>query len=227
MPKVRALRCLILLFMTTLPGEAPAQAPPSPFAAIYPGQCETPVSERTGDAGCYLLATEPVDGLSEAVYWHLYTYSTRAIAQAARSRNGVVVQSLGKFWVFTIADQQWKPANGERVAVIGPLHLERGARYTARYMESIMPPAVRAVAAHAHSGSEAFYVLSGTQCLETPDGTTVTAGGESAIMHSGHQMALNGVGAENRRAVLIVLHDSARPWITRDLTWIPPGRCRR
>ena len=115
------------------------------------------------------------------------------------------------------------------MAVIGPLHLERGARYTARYMESIMPPAVSAPPAgsHAHSGPEAFYVLSGAQCLETPDGTTTTRSGESVIMHSGHQMALNGVGTENRRAVLIVLHDSARPWITRDGTWTPPGRCPR
>ena len=227
MPKASALRCLIVLLMTSLPREAPAQAPPSPFAAIYPGRCETPVSERTGDAGCYLLATEPMDGLSEAVYWHLYTYPTLAIAQAARSRNGVAVQSHGKFWVFTIADQQWKPANGERVAVIGPLHLERGARYTARYMESILPPEMRGMAGHTHSGPEAFYVLSGAQCLETPDGTTVTNAGESVIMHSGHRMALSGVGAENRRAVFIVLHDSAQPWITRGGTWTPPGRCPR
>lgn len=149
MPKASALRCLIVLLMTSLPREAPAQAPPSPFAAIYPGRCETPASERTGDAGCYLLTTEPMDGLSEAVYWHLYTYPTLAIAQAARSRNGVAVQSHGKFWVFTVADQQWKPANGERVAVIGPLHLERGARYTARYMESILPPEMRGGRAYA------------------------------------------------------------------------------
>ena len=227
MPRVTALRCLILLFITTLPGEATAQAPP---AAIYPGRCETLVSERTGDAGCYWLTTEPMDGLSEAVYWHLYTYPTLAIAQAARSRNGVAVQSLGKFWVFTIADQQWKPANGERVAVIGPLHLERGARYSARYMESILPPEVRGSTGHSHSGPEAFYVLSGAQCLETPDGTTVTTAGKSVIMHSGHPMALSGAGAENRRAVFIVLHDSALPWITRGGapgTWTPPDRCPR
>ena len=227
MPRVNALRCLILLFIITLPGEATAQAPPSPSAAIYPGRCETRVSERTGDAGCYWLTTEPMDGLSEAVYWHLYTYPTLAIAQAARSRNGVAVQSLGKFWVFTIADQQWKPANGERVAVIGPLHLERGARYSARYMESILPPEVRGSTGHSHSGPEAFYVLSGAQCLETPDGTTVTTAGASVIMHSGHPMALNGVGAENRKAVFIVLHDSAQPWITRGGTWTPPDRCSR
>jgi quercetin dioxygenase-like cupin family protein len=95
-------------------------------------------------------------------------------------------------------------------------------------MESIMPPDVRGMAAHSHSGPEAFYVLSGAQCLETQDGTTVTRAGASAIMHSGHQMALNGVGAENRKAVLIVLHNSALPWITRAAgTWTPPDRCPR
>ena len=119
MPKVRALRCLIVLFMTTLPGEAPAQAPPSPFAAIYPGRCETPVSERTGDAGCYLLATEPVDGLSEAVYWHLYTYPTLAIAQAARSaqwrRGAVPRQVLGVYNRRpTMETCEWRARGGHR-----------------------------------------------------------------------------------------------------------------
>lgn len=70
-------------------------------------------------------------------------------------------------------------------------------------------------------------MLSGAQCLETPDGTTVTNAGESVIMHTAHPMTLSGVGAENRRAVFIVLHDSAQPWITRGGTWTPPGRCPR
>ena len=139
--EVRALRCLILLLMTTLPGEAPAQAPPSPFAAIYPGLCETPVGERTGDAGCYLLATEPVDGLSETVYWHLYTYSTRAIAK----RHGRAMASQCNPWqssgVYnrrpTMETCEWRARGGHR----GPSIFSAVPDTRRGILESIMPPA--------------------------------------------------------------------------------------
>jgi hypothetical protein len=81
-----------------------------------------------------------MEEMSEKVFWHLYNYPTMAAAEAARSRNGIAVQSLGRFWVFTLAAETWQPGRGTRVSVIGPLDLQPGTRYTARYMESIMPP---------------------------------------------------------------------------------------
>jgi quercetin dioxygenase-like cupin family protein len=195
---------------------------------IYPGGCVTPVSERTVDAGCYLLAEVPVQESSEKRFWHLYTYPTMPAAAAARSPSGAAVQSLGKFWVFTIADEGWRPASGTRVSVVGPLEVDRGTRYNARYMESIMPPAVRAGVGngHNHPGPEAFYIVSGAPCLESPASTIVTRAGESVIMPAGPPMTLSGVGTENRTAVLLVLHDTTQPWISREVpAWTRPGRC--
>jgi quercetin dioxygenase-like cupin family protein len=217
-------RRFILALTVTLFG-APAAAQ-TPAASIYPGGCEIPVSQRASDAGCYLLAAVQMDEMPEPVFWHLYAYPTMAAAEAARSHNGTAVRSLGKFWVFTVAGQGWRPGNGERVSVIGPLQIKPGTRYTARYMESTMPPGVRAVV-HTHSGPEAFYVVSGAQCLETPDATKVSRAGESAVIQAGPPMALSGVGSENRTAVLLVLHDSSQPWMMRESTWTPPGRCPR
>jgi len=150
--------CCSMLFVVTGVMAAFAQTAPNPN---YPGGCETPVTERPGDAGCYLVTSEAMQDLPESVYWHLDTYPTMAAAQGAKARNGVALQSLGKFWVFTLSAKAWKPQTGERVAVIGPLQLTRGIHYTARYMESIMPSGHRAAAAHTHSGSEAFYIVSG------------------------------------------------------------------
>src|SRR5439155_9265921 len=212
MPRPLMMPSSVLLAATvTLFGAAAAQTPES---SIYPGRCETPVSQRVSDAGCYLVAEVQLGEMSDPVFWHLYTYPTMA-AEAARSQNGTAVQSLGKFWVFTLAGQAWRAGRGDRVSSIGPLQIKPGTRYTARYMESILPPSARAVSAHTHSGPEACYLVSGTQCLETPDATTVSRAGDSIIIQAGPPMALNGVGTENRAAVLLVLHESTQPWVTR------------
>jgi quercetin dioxygenase-like cupin family protein len=77
------------------------------------------------------------------------------------------VEAFGKIWVYTIAAAGWRPVSGERVAVVGPLPVTAGERYVARYMEAQFPPGM-STPAHRHGGPEAWYVLSGSQCLETP-----------------------------------------------------------
>ena len=54
-----------------------------------------PISERAGrDAGCWLLASEPLGAVSKpAVYWHLDTYATRAEAEAAKGPRGTVIEA--------------------------------------------------------------------------------------------------------------------------------------
>jgi quercetin dioxygenase-like cupin family protein len=110
------------------------------------------------------------------------------------------------------------------VAVLGPFRLEPGKNYTARYMEAVFPEGMRA-AIHRHVGPEAFYVLSGTQCLETPQGITITKAGEGHVIEAGAPMALSSVGAELRRSVVLVLHDPAQNWITMEKEWKPKGAC--
>ena len=138
--------------------------------AQVPGRCEVPVSERTSDVGCYFLASETLDELPRVpLFWHLYIYPTRAAAESAKGAHGAVVESFGKTWLYNIAGADWRPSSGERIAVIGPLPITPGKHYTARYMEATFTPGMRA-AIHRHSGPEAWYLVSGTQCLETPDG---------------------------------------------------------
>lgn len=87
-----------------------------------------PISERVGrDAGCWLLASEPLGVVSEpAVYWHLDTYETRAAAEAARGPRGTVVEALGRIWLFTVASAERRSSGGVRVAEIGPLLVKSG-----------------------------------------------------------------------------------------------------
>src|SRR5256885_17243125 len=59
--------------------------------AQVPGGCNTPVSQRTGEAGCYLTATELLGALPQAaLFWHLYVYPTHAAAESAKGSRGTV-----------------------------------------------------------------------------------------------------------------------------------------
>jgi quercetin dioxygenase-like cupin family protein len=194
-------------------------------AARVPGACEEPAQMHTGKVGCYLVATTALGVFSApSVYWHLYEYGGRADAEAAAGPRSTFVESQGRIWVYTIADKDWLSRSGKRVAIVGPLSVSTGRQYTARYMEALFEPGMR-TAVHRHSGAEAWYLLAGTQCLETPEGITVVKAGEAAVIREGPPMMLSSVGTETRRSVLLVLHDSTQPWTSPVTDWKPAGRC--
>jgi len=156
-----------------------ALAATEPASTQVPGACNAPVSQRLSEVGCYLTASAVLGSLGPGpVFWHLYTYPTQAAAEAVKGPHGTVVESFGKAWLYTIASEGWRPSSGERVAVLGPLAITSDKKYTARYMEAVFKPGMRA-AIHRHSGPEAWYLISGAQCLETPDGITVARAGVS------------------------------------------------
>jgi mannose-6-phosphate isomerase-like protein (cupin superfamily) len=164
------------------------------------GGCDTKVADRTGVWGCYLVASEQLGVLpAEPLFWHLYTYPKLADAQAHRGPRSTVVESLGQVRLYAIAGRDWRPAGGKRMAVVGPLPHDAGHGYTARYMEAVFETGKR-TAVHTHSGPEAWYVLAGIQCLETPDGITVVRAGEGSLVPEGPPMMLSSVGTAPRRA---------------------------
>jgi quercetin dioxygenase-like cupin family protein len=214
----------VLLTGLCVAGRVGAQLP----GTRVPGGCDVPVDRRAGEFGCYLTATQAIEKLpDEAIFWHLYSYPTRAAAEAVRrSAASTVVESLGKVWLFTIAARQWQPAAGERVAVVGPLPLSSAKQYTARYMEAVFPPnQSMQTAVHRHSGPEAWFVLTGTQCLRTPESTTVIRAGHSGFVSAGPPMMLTSVGTEIRRALVLVLHETSEPWMIIASDWTPTKAC--
>jgi quercetin dioxygenase-like cupin family protein len=157
----------------------------------------------------------------------LDTYPSRDLAQAAKGPHGAVVESLGKQWLLSIEDEGWHaPSGGEHIADIGPLPVKEGAAYTAQYMEAVFNPGMTAPA-HVHSGPEAWYTLTGETCLETPDGVQIgRAGGQYVIVPGGPPMHLTATGKEQRRALVLILHDSAKPATTLVSDWTPKGLCK-
>jgi quercetin dioxygenase-like cupin family protein len=188
-----------------------SQAPKAP----EPPRAGATDQSASRSQGLQMTAETPVGVLpAGSMFWHLYTYPSRAAAEAARGPRGTVTESFGKHWLFTIAEESWRPAGGERIAVVGPLVVKANLPHTARYMEAEIPPGVQTPQnrpGHRHSGPEAWYVLSGAQCLETPNGLVMVSAGGTAMVPEGWPMAVSGVGSETRRTVVLILHPSSEP----------------
>jgi quercetin dioxygenase-like cupin family protein len=200
------------------------------------GWCETPVADRKAEPGCYTTAiTELGVPPRGPLYWHLDTFPDRAAAEANRGARGTVVDGHGRHWLFTIAEQAWRPSAGERVAIIGPLVVDQAVRYTAHYMETVIPAGFQdgKVAGHRHPGPEAWFVLSGGQCLETPNGVMTAHAGQTMLAAEGWPMTISSLGSDTRRAMVLILHRSDEPSVMAidanadapHAHWKPKGLC--
>lgn len=190
--------------------------------------CE-PVAQRGGRAfGCFITAREELGALPRdfALYWHIDAFDTPAAAAAAKARRSTVVQSLGRTWLFTIAEAGWRPASGKRVALAGPLPLVDADSYAAVYMEGVFRPGMHSPI-HRHPGVEVWYTLEGEQCLETPEGKLVQRAGDPRVMvPGGMPMMLTGTGKSVRRSLVLILQDARKPRSTLATDWTPAGLCR-
>ena len=188
-----------------------------------------PVSERTDSPGPACFTAKEIIGelpKGEPIFWHLYTFPDRVQAEAARGPHSTVVESLGKIWLFTIANAGWRPVGGEFVKKVGPLATSPDVKYEAVYMQSIFSPGMTAPL-HTHSGVEAFYTLTGKTCLETSEGVQTGEGpGHVNLVAGGLPMLLMATGTEMRRGVVLILHDSSKPPTTMEQTWKPTGLCK-
>jgi hypothetical protein len=193
-----------------------------------PGGVCKPVSQRTQEVGCWIMADDSVGHLTKSpMFWHLDSYSTRAAAQADKGPRSAVIEALGKVWLMTIEDEKWKPGHGNRVAEIGPIPVIADEDYSAQYMEAIFTPGMTAPA-HLHSGPEAWYTIAGETCLETSDGRVQVgrAGEPPVIVPMGLSMHLTATGTERRRALVLILHQSSMPPSTLVHDWTPSGLCK-
>jgi len=186
--------------------------------AMAPAQAARP--------GANTIATAVLGELPQTpLYWHLDVYPTRAAAEAAKGARGTVVEAFDRVWLFTIAEANWRPAGGERIARIGPLQLGSGGNFTASYLQAATSPGFQ-TDVHQYAGPGALYTLSGEVCLETPQGKLVgRAGGEPLLIASGQPMQLTSIGTETRRSIVLVLHDSSQPWKVPASGWTPKGLC--
>jgi quercetin dioxygenase-like cupin family protein len=218
---------LCVVVGVALGAETPINEQPATSSTADPQQVRcVPIAERAGrELGCYITDSTILGRLpDEPLYWYLDTYATREAAEHAKGKYSTVVESYAKIWLFTIGNQNWKGSGGQRVARVGPLPLAGSRSYTALYMEATFIPGMHS-SAHRHPGPEAWYVLTGEQCLETPGHRMIVRSGESGIVPEGPPMMLVGTGNSERRALVLVLHDSSKSMSALAPDWKPSGLC--
>ena len=187
-----------------------------------------PIAERRQELGCYVLAHPVLGALPQGspLAWHLDAYVSRAAAEAARGQHSTVAEVFDRVWLLTIAAPDWRPTGGgEHVATVGPLPLDTAvAQYAAFYVASTFRPGFASFA-HAHPGPEAWFILTGEQCLETPEGRIPGRAGDGMVVRGDLPMIVRSTGSEIRRNFALVLHDAAQPVTTRLDHWKPAGLC--
>jgi quercetin dioxygenase-like cupin family protein len=189
------------------------------------GMCIPAEARADRKDGCFIIATVPLGKLPDTgLYWHIDRYPNWAAAQKEQGRRSTILQAYGSVWMFSIADRSFLAARGEHVAKVGPLPLGSAQAYTAWYMEATFAPGMKS-AVHRHTGPEAWYVLSGEQCLETPSGKAMIGAGQSGLVPGGPPMMLTATGMHERRSLVLILGDSALPNVLPVNDWTPKGLC--
>ena len=223
MDRLRLLKWSTFLFLSLSGLQIAAQGVVGPS-----GVCK-PANMRTQQVGCWIMADDPIGQLTRSsVFWTLDVYQTRAEAEADKGPRAVVLESLDKVWLLSIEYEKSKPTHGVRAAEIGPLLVTVGEHYSVQYMEAIFTPGMTAPE-HIHSGPEAWFTLSGETCLETSDGHVQVGrvGGPPVIVPAGLSMHLTATGTEQRRALVLILHQTSQPPTTPDHNWVAKGLCKQ
>ena len=217
---------LFVVLQLSMLGILPAQAP---VAAGHDHLTEVacvdvPAGEKRPDFGCFNVGM--VSGLHFAtadLYWHLYSFPSVQAALAVKSSSGIIAEEDGRVWLSEFGSQDRRSQGGQPVAVIGPLQLPPAESYAAVLSYAVMRPGDTS-RVHTHPGPEAWYVLAGEQCLDTPASAIRARVGESMTVVPNIPMELVVTGTVVRRAFALVIHDATMP---RGIpsTWKPSGAC--
>lgn len=184
-----------------------------------------PVNGNRGQPGCWEIGSMPISAdMATPLFWHVYEFPTVAEAQKARDKSSRVINAYGRVWLEAVADKQWKARAGRHVATVGPMHTITSVPQTASFMEATFTPGMRS-RVHTHAGPEAWVVLEGEQCLETPEGKIRVQAGESMMVRGGIPMALYGTGKGIRRALVLIIHPTGQSLGTAYGGWKPTESC--
>lgn len=201
---------------------AAAAAVPAP---IVPGGCTAPASEHVDDAGCYLLAEMTVVDAPEHLYWHIAEFADvpAAETEARKHRSSKVVSAHGRIWLLVIGARGERVGSGKPANVIGPMDAPTVGTVSVRFLTSTFPPGMR-TRVHAHPGSEAFYVIEGEQCVETPTVRHRITAGHSYIVQSGTHVQ---AAARGRKSLVALILRPGATWSEPVTSWAPSTYCER
>jgi quercetin dioxygenase-like cupin family protein len=150
---------------------------------------------------------------SGPLFWRIETFGTRAEAQTASGPTGLVAETGGKVWLFTLGPAGDKgSAGGTKIAEIGPVADLIATEYLLRVNEASGPPG-SITSVHTHPGSEVFYVLAGETSQRTPHGVSRVGAGQSMAGHGPNTpMQVSSSGSTDLHSLALFVVDATKPF---------------
>ena len=146
------------------------------------------------------------------LFWRVESFATLARAQAAAGQLGLVAESGGKVWLFTLGPAGGSSDGGTKMAEIGPLTPIAAPVYLLRVNEA-RGPSGSITPVHSHPGAEAAYVLAGEQTFRTPHGMKRVAAGKAEAGHAaGTPMQVSSSGSVDLHALVMFVVDATKPF---------------
>lgn len=146
------------------------------------------------------------------LHWRIESFASVAEAQAAAGPYGLVAQSRGKAWLFTLGAAGGASPGGAKAAEVGPIPRITASQYLLRINEATGAPG-SVTKVHSHPGSEAFFVLAGEQSIRGANGVIkVTEGTSTAGNGADMAMQVSSSGATDLHALVMFVVDAGRPF---------------
>jgi quercetin dioxygenase-like cupin family protein len=146
------------------------------------------------------------------LFWRIENFATLAQAQTAAGPWGLVAESAGKGWLFTLGPAGGSSAGGTKIAEVGPIPRVLAPQYLLRINDASGPPG-SITPVHLHPGSEAFYVLAGEQSVRTPHGVMrVEVGQSEAGSGADTPMQVSSSGSTDLHALVMFVVDATKPF---------------
>jgi hypothetical protein len=146
------------------------------------------------------------------LFWRVESFATLAQAQAAAGPMGLVAESNGKVWLFTLGSAGGSSAGGAKILEVGPITPVAAPQYLLRVNEASGPPG-SITPVHHHPGSEAAYVLAGEQTFRTPHGVMRIGAGKAEAGHGADTpMQVSSSGSVDLKALVMFVLDATKPF---------------
>lgn len=177
--------------------------------------CVANSPERRGQIGCSIVEDQPLPGdLKAPLFWHIDRFDSGERARAAVGPASAALEAHGTWWLLTIESRTDDHHSGRHVAQVELPPLPPAPKYSMVVISAYIPSGMTS-RVHHHSGVEAFYMVDGEQCLETPERTYKMPKGGALAIAAGVTMRLVATGSIPRRALAVIVYDAAKPPTTR------------
>ena len=149
---------------------------------------------------------------SGPLFWRLENFEMRGQAEAAAGPYGLVAESVGKVWLFTVGPQGQRTPGATMVAEVGPMPDVKASEYLLRVLEGSGAPGA-ASTIHTHPGSEGYYVMKGEGSQKTSHGIGKAAAGQTLAGHGPDTvMQFINSGTTDISYFALFVVDAARPF---------------